>query len=185
MAVATFVLRLAIPIGFYVPVLGFPTLAWGAQYLWFFVLGTLAYRRNWFAGIPTSMGWGSLGVALAAVIAFWPVATGGSQSLGGWHLQAAARACFDAVFSVAICTATLVLFRNRLNRQGRFARFLSTHAFTVYVIHAVLVTGFGVALIAVTADPLVKFALLAVLSLPASWGLAYLVRALSGAKRVL
>jgi hypothetical protein len=47
------------------------------------------------------------------------------------------------------------------------------------------VTGFGVALRAVTADPSVKFALLAILSLAVSWGLAYLVRALPGAERVL
>jgi glucan biosynthesis protein C len=106
-------------------------------------------------------------------------------SLGGWHWQAGARAFFDAVFSVTICTAALVLFRNRLNRPGSFARFVSTHAFTVYVIHAVVVTGFGVALRAVTADPSVKFALLAILSLAVSWGLAYLVRALPGAERVL
>ena len=63
-AIAAFILILAltsyliriiiIPLGR--SALGFPTLSYLPQYLSFFIVGTVAVRRNWFRNIPKSMG---------------------------------------------------------------------------------------------------------------------------------
>ena len=49
LALVTYLVRVAVPIGR--PVLDFPTLAYLPQYLSFFILGAVAYRRDWFRTI--------------------------------------------------------------------------------------------------------------------------------------
>jgi membrane-bound acyltransferase YfiQ involved in biofilm formation len=79
----------------------------------------------------------------------------------------------------------LVLFRTHADRQGPVGRFLSAHAYTVYLIHPLVLVGLGYALSDVQAPAVAKFALLAVLGVPLCWAAAYPVRALPGARKVL
>jgi glucan biosynthesis protein C len=78
-----------------------------------------------------------------------------------------------------------MLFRDRLDDQGPRRRFLSAHAYTVYVIHPVVLVALGYALSGVQAPAVAKFALLAVLAVPLCWMAAFPVRALPGARKVL
>ncbi|MEU4704377.1 acyltransferase, partial [Nonomuraea dietziae] len=91
----------------------------------------------------------------------------------------------EAVFAVGITIGLLVTFRERFNRQGPRGRFLSEQAYTVYFIHPVVLVGLSYAFSGLHAAAIVKFAVVAALALPLCWGLAYLVRSLPGAKRVL
>jgi len=50
LAVTTYLIRIIIPLGR--SVLGFPTLSYPLQYLSFFIVATVAVRRNWFWNIP-------------------------------------------------------------------------------------------------------------------------------------
>jgi hypothetical protein len=52
LALVTYLFRIIIPMG--KDVLGFPTLSYLPQYLSLFVVGTVAYRRDWFRTTP---GW--------------------------------------------------------------------------------------------------------------------------------
>jgi peptidoglycan/LPS O-acetylase OafA/YrhL len=62
---------------------------------------------------------------------------------------------------------------------------VSAHAYAVYVIHPVVLVALGYALSGVQAPAVAKFALLAVLAVPLCWVMAFLVRALPGARKVL
>lgn len=75
LALATYLLRIVVPMGKSTPVLGFPTPGYIPQYLSFFVLGIAAYRRNWFYTIRNSMGNVGLAVAAGATILLFPLAT--------------------------------------------------------------------------------------------------------------
>jgi glucans biosynthesis protein C len=54
LAAISYLLRMIVPLG--KSILGFPTLAYLPQYLSFFVLGIMAYRKNWLDTLATSKG---------------------------------------------------------------------------------------------------------------------------------
>lgn len=169
-ALATFALRTVIPIGFWVPVVDFPTSAYLPQYVSFFVLGTVAYRRGWFDTIAARMGWAGLGLAIGATLLFLPLALTGEWS-GHGTLSSLFYALWDSSFAVGVVLALLTLFSRKFNSPGRLGR-LSGRTFTMYVIHAFVVTAAGYALSALNLPTLAKFAIAAVVVLPACFLLA-------------
>ncbi|WP_214322632.1 acyltransferase family protein [Nonomuraea sediminis] len=187
LALVTYVVRIAIPMGFEVPVIDFPSGAYLPQYISFFVLGTVAYRRGWFHATTARMGVAGLGMAIAVTLVFLPLAlSGGTDAIFGYGtLSSLFYALWDSTFAVGIVLALLTFFRRRLNTQGPLRRYLSGNAFTVYVIHAFVVTAAGYALSAPELPTLAKFAIAAVVVLPACFALAGPIRRIPGLRRVL
>jgi len=69
LALVSYLVRIFIPIGR--ELFGFPTLAYLPQYLSLFIVGVIAYRRNWFRTIPGSKGVVGLVIALLATVTFF------------------------------------------------------------------------------------------------------------------
>jgi glucan biosynthesis protein C len=193
LAGASFLLRMVIPLG--VTVRGFPTLAYLPQYLSLFVVGIVAFRRDWFGAVPRSMGIvGFISAALAAVFLF-PLAFTGrlfppdltsvTNALGNGHWQSAVYALWDSVFAVGMCLGLITLFRHTLNRQGRFGKFLYRHSYTVYLIHIPVVVAVAYTLRGIRLAPLLKFGLASLVVVPASFAVAYIVGKIPLASRIL
>jgi hypothetical protein len=66
LALATYVLRILVPMGTWVPIVDFPTSNYLPQYVSFFALGMVAYRRGWFDSTTAAMGRFGLGLAVGA-----------------------------------------------------------------------------------------------------------------------
>ncbi|MFY7070133.1 acyltransferase family protein [Nocardiopsis changdeensis] len=168
--------------------LGLPTPAYLPQYAALFTVGVLAARRGLPAGLSGKAGragFAAAGAAAAAILVLIVGSSGGTEFLGGGTWQSLVMAVSESVLAVGLITGLLVLFRDRLDRQGAFGRFLSEHAFTVYVVHPVVLVALGYAFSVVQAPAVAKFALVAALGLPLCWMLAFPVRALPGARKVL
>ncbi|WP_328808686.1 acyltransferase family protein [Nonomuraea montanisoli] len=180
LAVATFVWRLAVPTGTYVPVLGLPSPDYLPQYVAMFAAGPVAFRRRWFETLPRRTGRAGLITAAVAASTLLPL----SATTKG-VLSSAAGAAWQSFFAVGIIAGLVVIFRERFDRQGPLGGFLSAHAYTVYVVHPIVLVAVALAFRWLEAAAVVKFAIVAVISLPLCWGLAYLVRSLPGAKRIL
>lgn len=186
LAAASYLIRIVVPLGLTIPILGFPTLAYLPQYMSFFIVGIIAFRRNWFQTIPGSMGMVGFVVALVASLVLLPLALSrGAAFAGLGTLQSAAYALWDSIFSVGICLALLPFFRRFWNRQSRFSRFLSRQAFTVYIIHIPIIVLLALAIRGIHLESLLKFALAALIGLPLCFALAFLVRKLPFASRIL
>lgn len=192
LACATFLLRLWLPVGASLPIVGFPTPGHLPQYLALFIVGAVAYRRDWLSRIPASYGRAGFIAAFAAtLLIFLPTLilsdTGGAAApfTGGMTWQAAAYALWEAIMGVAMPLGLLTLFRRRFSQHGPLARFLSSQAYTVYIIHALVIVALCYALGPLALPALAKFALAAALGLPLCFGLAYLIRLLPGVKRIL
>lgn len=184
LALASYLIRIVLPMG--KSLLGFPTLAYLPQYLSFFVLGIIGARRNWLQIVPGSMGKVGFGAALGATVILLPLAFSGKTNfLGGGYWQSAAYALWDSTFAVGICLALTTLFRHFLNRPGRLGRLLVPSAFTVYIIHCPVIVLLAIALRGVELEHLLKFGLAALLGVPVCFALAYLIRKLPFASRVL
>lgn len=180
LSVATFLWRFLVPVGVYWNVVGLPTPAYLPQYASMFVVGVLAHRRGWFETLPSRAGRLGLLASGGVTLVLLPLSL-----MAQGVLSQALLATWESAFAVSIIIWLSVLFRDRYNRQDRRGGFLSEHAYAVYFVHPVVLVAVSYALVWLHTLAIVKFAVVAAIALPLCWGVAWLVRALPGAKRVL
>ena len=132
-ASATFLVRLEQPIG--TSVLNMQ-LGFFVQYVVLFAVGTVAWHRNWLLRLRSAFGrrwlWAAVVVGPVLWLGMMLAGRGGADGfnpfVGGWYWQSAAYSLWESFFGVAFSLGLLVLFRDRFNRQGSLARFLSNNA---------------------------------------------------------
>ena len=154
-----------------------------SQYMLFFAAGIATARNGWLAKYRTEAGAAWTAVVLPAGLALWlslMLWGGGLRTSGGifyhrWHWQVAAFSAWEAFTGVALSVGMLVLFREKLNVQGRLAQFLSANAFCVYVFHPPIVIVLARLLALYPWHPLVKFIVLTATSALASFVLSSVV----------
>lgn len=160
------------------------------QYVLLFSAGILAARRRWLPELSFDKGMRWLAFTLPVGFAWWLTVfilrgRGGNLS-GGWHWQSAAFSLWESFTCIAISYGLVVLFRTKFNSQGRFAKFLSDNAFSVYVFHPPIVIIGARMMSGVAWHPLVKFVMLTALGLVGSFGLsAGLFRRIPFLRRIL
>lgn len=156
------------------------------QYLSFFVLGTVAYRRNWLRTLPGAKGKVGLVVAPLVTLVLFPLALSGGAGytgLGDWH--SAAYTLWEAALAVGMGLGLVALFRRLFDRPGWLGRFTARSAYAVYIIHLPIVALLVLALRGLPLGALPKSGLVAILAVPLCFATAYLVRKLPLASRVL
>ena len=79
----------------------------------------------------------------------------------------------------------LVLFRTRLNHQGRLAISLAASAYTVYLIHPLVLVGFSYAFHVVTLYPLLKWGIAVLITLPLCFLISLVIRKIPLVNRVV
>jgi membrane-bound acyltransferase YfiQ involved in biofilm formation len=186
LALVSYLVRIVVPIGR--TVLDFPTLAYLPQYLSFFVIGIIAYPRNWFRTIPGSMGVVGFVIALVATILLFPVAFFGGltgEFLGYGQWQSAVYTLWDSIFAVGMSLAAITFFRRFFNKDSGFGRFLSQQSYAVYIIHPPIIVFLAFALSGIVLGSFLKFGLLTVIVIPTCFVVAYIIRKIPGVSRVL
>jgi hypothetical protein len=183
----TYLWRFIVPIGQYWPFVGLPTPYYLPQYTGLFVIGLLAYRRGWLQAVSSATGWFGLAMAAVASAVLLPLMMNVEMIKGAGHgtWQSMVGALWESLFAVGVIVALLVLFRDRLDVQGRLGRFLSEQTYAVYVIHPLVLVGLGHAFAWLSAIAVVKFAIMSALGLPLCWIFAYVVRSPAVVRRVL
>jgi glucan biosynthesis protein C len=193
LGVAGFLVRLVFPMDEYV--FGPLNLQFGffAQYIALFVVGLMAYRRNWLLSLPDRAG--RLWLAIAATFIFLGLgmqgamaagAMSGALAKGGWHWESLTYAMWESCMCTSMCIGLIYFFRRYLNGRGRLAGFLVPNAYTAYIIHALVVT--IVAMVArdlLPLYPLLKWVVVALVALPLCFGLSSLIRKIPYTVRVL
>ena len=189
-ALASFIVRLWFPSDTVFKPLNFQ-LADFSQYLALFIVGLVAYRRNWFQLMPEAVGRRWLWVAVILILIYPPVVIlGGAMEndqpfKGGWHWQAMIAPLWQSLLSVSMCIGLIYLFRRRFNRQGRLAANLSRNAYTAYLIHEPVITFLALLAVDISLYPLLKLSLMALIAVPGCFLLSALVRKIPYTERVL
>ena len=186
LAAASYLIRIVLPYG--IPVFGFPSLGYLAQYISFFLIGMLAFKRGWFQSVPGSKGMLVFVLAVLATVVLFPIALfigTGSVWIGYGSWQSAVFALWDSIFAVGISLALITFFRRFLGGGKKIGRFLSRHSFAIYVIHVPVIVFLMPVLQGLPMLPLPKFALAAVVALPASYAIAYLIRKVPFIKKAI
>jgi fucose 4-O-acetylase-like acetyltransferase len=160
LSAANFVVRIWWKIGD-----GFSNLqfAYFPGYISLFVLGVIAFQNKWFADFSSSVGIRWLKISGVSIL-FIPVIMflGGATEdlapfMGGPHWQSLALSTWEAFVGIGLIAGLLVIFRQRLNSQGKFLQVLSENTYTVYIIHAPIVVFFSYAIRDWHLYPLLKF----------------------------
>jgi surface polysaccharide O-acyltransferase-like enzyme len=192
LGVVTFILRLWMPVGSLIEVLSLPIPLF-PQYSALFIVGIVAYRRNWFMGVPDATGKRWFGVALFFIVVLFPLVflLGGALEgntdpyMGGLYWQSFAYSVWEEFVCVGMILALLVFFRKRFNRQDALARALSASTYTVYFIHAPVLVFLALALRDFSVHPLLKFALVSPLVVVLCFTISYLLKKLPIIRSIL
>jgi glucans biosynthesis protein C len=165
-----------------------------SQYLLYFPAGILAYRGGWLTKFSTADGkyWGKVALIGGGILWVALLVLGGASKGeltaydGGMHWQSFGMAFWESMTGTAISLYLLVMFRERLNGQGRAARFFSANAFAVYVFHTPILIAISRFVSPIQALPLLKFVFLTFISLIVSYVLCSLLfRKLPLLRRIL
>jgi hypothetical protein len=93
--------------------------------------------------------------------------------------------------AVGMVLAALTVFRRFFNRESRFGKFLSQQSYAVYIIHSpiIVVLAYSLyrayALGGIDLGPLLKFGIAAVIAVPTSFAVSYVIRKIPGVSRIL
>lgn len=197
LALVSYLTRMVVPLGremtLFVEFLDFPTIAYLPQYVSFFVLGAIAYRHDWFGNLSWAMGITGFVVAIAGTALFLPLAMSGQffvveftePARGYGHWQSAVYALWDTMTAVGLCLGLAVLFRQFLDTTGWLGRFLAQHSYAVYVFHIPIIVFVAFAMRNIQLATLFKFAATSVVVIPVCFVVAYLVRKIPLASRIL
>jgi hypothetical protein len=191
LGVVTFLVRIWLPVGWWFEPLHLQ-LAHFPQYIALFVLGIVAYRRNWFAGLTDAQGRIWMVAALVLVPLFLAVAIAGgvlegnlTPFLGGVHWQSFVYSVWEQFMGAAMVVTLLVWFRNRFDYQGRLAKAMSAAAYPVYIFHAPVIVLLALAVSGIRLEMGVKFVLVAPVAVALCFLIGYYIKKLPLARSIL
>ncbi|MFL0246289.1 acyltransferase family protein [Candidatus Clostridium stratigraminis] len=184
LAAVSYLLRIVIPYG--TSILEFPSLDYFPEYVGFFLMGILAFRRDWLRSIPGSLGQLGFVLAVLATVLLFPVVfIGPGAFIGHGTWQSAVFALWDSTFAVGMSLALITFFRRFLKGGKKLGQFLSQHSFTVYVIHMPIIIFLALAISGIQINQMLKIGLVGVIGLPLCFGAAYIVRMIPYVKKII
>lgn len=194
LAIVTFIIRIQYPIDTWKGLLWIipAEVAHLPQYSSLFVIGIIAYHHDWFRRMPTQRGLIWLGIGLGAVLLRYGYALIRDHLFpirlvagGGWDWRSLVWSTWEATICVGLCVGLLVFFRERVNAQGRWGQILSANAYTVYLIHILIVIPIQFLVASISISPLLKFCLVTLVSVPLCFWASHYVRKLPFARGML
>jgi glucans biosynthesis protein C len=157
------------------------------QYIAMFILGLMAYPRNWFASLPdrTACSW----MIVALLLSFLPL-------LVGFQINPQAGSAMDFILNlvanwwesfmcVGMSITVVYLFRTYFNQQKALATWASRNAYAAYLIHEPIIATAALLFSGIILYPLLKFAIMALLTIPLTFLLSALIRKIPYTDRVL
>jgi len=191
LGILTFVVRIWIPVGGSSPVLGFQ-LAHFVQYIALYIVGILAYRGNWFAGLTAAQGkvWFRIVLILIVIFPVLFVVVGALEgnvdnAFGGVQWQSLAYSVWEQFMCMAMVVVLLVWFRTRFNQQGSLAQKMSTAAYATYIFHQPVIILLALVLSSISLDLALKYIFVAPLAVALSFLVGYAVKKLPLARNIL
>jgi peptidoglycan/LPS O-acetylase OafA/YrhL len=186
LAFAGYLIRMILPYG--LPFFGFPSPGYLFQYISFFLIGTLAFRKDLFRSITGSSGRKGFIIAIVSTLTLLPAAltlSTNAEFIGYGQWQSAIFALWDSIFAVGISFALITFFRHFLNKGKRLSQFLSRHSFTVYIIHVPVIAFLALGLSGLELHQLVKVILSIAIGIPLCFGVAWIIFLVPFVKKIL
>jgi len=170
-SICAFLIRIIQPIGTSIMNM---QLCYFSQYVILFIAGIKCKRNNWFEKLNyvTGKTWLILSLSLGFVLFAIIMISGGALNdnldvfNGGLNWQSAAYALWESFVSVSMSIGLIALFKDKYNKQNTIIKIMSDNAFSVYVFHAPIIVALSLLFAPVSLIPIVKFVILASVSIP-------------------
>jgi len=183
-AVPSFIVRIWYPIDYWRGLFGFfqVEIAHWPQYLVMFIVGIIAYRKNWLAMLKVRTGYIALFIAILNIVAVyiglnpWPLA---------WERELT-WAIWESFIAVFIIFGLLTLFREKGNWTTPFLKTLSRSSYAAYIFHMPIVLAVQYAFDRVVIGGAVgKFITVSIISVVTSYALSVLLVRVKALGKVL
>jgi len=139
---SSLIVRIWYPTDYWIGLFGFfqVELAHWPQYLVMFVIGIIAYRKNWLNTLNTKTGYVSLLIGLIMVAVVYIGTLNNFLTLwSNWTI-------YESLLAVVLIFGLLTLFREKANRTTSFLKALSRSSYAAYIIHMPIVLAIQYAL---------------------------------------
>lgn len=190
LAIVTFLVRIRFPIETSIINL---QLCFLPQYVSLFILGIFAHRNNWFEKITYKKAIFWLSVLIFTTL-LWPILLFFSGTFkeaditliaGGFRWQAFLYALWEAITAISSSISIIYFFKKRLNRQNNLFGSLYKSAYTVFIIHPLIIVPLSYSIKGLEIHPLIKFSIVAAVSIPLSFIIGNIIRKMPFFKRIL
>jgi fucose 4-O-acetylase-like acetyltransferase len=189
LAIVTFLVRLKFPISATTSHLNFGL---APQYIFLFGLGILAFNNNWFEAITVKKAKFWFRITIFTIL-FWPVFIffGRSPGLsieifaGGLNWQSFIYAFWEAVLSISLSICIIYLFKKKFNHQTKLFKEISKSAYSVFIIHSIVIVLLSYSLKDLMFHPLVKFAIVALVGIPLCFLISFYITRVRFLKKIL
>lgn len=184
-----FFLRLKFPVSGNIVHLNFGL---APQYVFLFTLGIFSSYNKWFEAITSAKARLWFGASIAAILA-WPlfiIINGNSVPemeifLGGLRWQSFAYAFWEAVLSISMPVWIIYLFRKKFDFQNKLFNSASKSAYTVFLIHPIVLVALSYLLKNIPLHPLVKFLIVGLAGTAVCFLLGFLITRIRFLKNIL
>jgi glucan biosynthesis protein C len=168
-------------------------IAHAPQYIAMFVVGLVAYRRNWLDRFSEAQvkAWRWIALASALLMPVLAVAAGALSGTldptgaGGLTGLSLVYSVWEGFMCVSMVIVMLDWFRRQFNRQGRLAKALSDSCFAVYILHPIIIVPLALMLSGIQLNLGLKFIIVAPIALAVCFLVTYLVRKIPFVRSVL
>jgi glucan biosynthesis protein C len=169
LAAASGIVRIWFPIDRWTNLLGFVRVAPAdvPRDLSFFIIGAISYHHQWFLRFPAKDGqvWLLIGLIAAGLWYLYILGLGTILPIGE-RAMVIIYPIWEALLCCGMCIGLTVTFREKFNFQGPLAKALARSQYAAYIFHVPIVILLQFAVIGFKSPPLVKFALVTLVSVP-------------------
>jgi len=183
--IISFLVRLIYPIDTWIDLLGIIGMepAHLTQYVLFFVFGILAYNNNYFEKISKKIGciMFSIGLFMALGIYLSDLGFMKKTIFVVWNIWA----FYESFMAVFISIGLIVIFREYFNKSNKFLNIIVQNAFGAYVFHNLFVVMLQLTFDDVSIGASLKFFLVSILSISASFMISLFIRKINLVKKYI
>ena len=168
-------------------------LGYFSSYIFLFAAGIAAWRYDWLRQLEwrnakpwmwtLALAWPLMPVSIGVAIAKY--GPGKSNFSGGLSWPAIFYAFWEPFVAWGLIALWLLVFRARMNQPSAFWAWLNRRAYTVYIIHPVLLVGVALLMRGWVAAPLLKWGVVGTVAIVACWLVADPLVRLPGVRRVV
>lgn len=188
LGIVAFLLRLVYPVGKDWLGLQF---GYFPSYIFLFIIGILSYRHKWLDQLDQRLvkKWKVISLLAIPVLPLALVATGALdgalQFEGGLNFQAFVYAMWEPFVAFGIILWLLHYFEQRVNNQSHFKTNLSNTAYTVFIIHPIIIVWLTILLEGLLPYPTFKFFIVSLVATVLCFSISSLIIKIPYARRVL
>ena len=189
LGLTNFFLRLILPVSSSIVHLNFGL---APQYIFLFILGIFSSDNKWFEAVTATKAKLWFGISMAAIL-LWPlfiIINGNTLPdieifLGGPRWQSFLYAFWEAALSISMPVWVIYLFRNKFDFQNRLLNSVSKSAYTVFIIHPIIIVSLSHLLKDMVLNLLVKFLIVGLAGITVCFLLGFLIRRIRFLRNIL